>query len=183
MSMSRAKSALVAAVLIAVVGTSLAGAAGSGSSVTDPRADSKALKRKPELDIRRASVADESGRRVKHKISMQGKLKPQKKFTRPFLLINTRGNSKSRFEYLVLGPRVFRRVGDNYEKVGANKFTTKRKTWIYRFKPGRIGLGVGDSYGWAVLTAKGKTVDLAPDARYVTHRIGKPPAAGPNRRG
>ena len=152
---------------------SIAAAGTSSSTVRDPRADTKPLKRKPELDIRRASVGDESGGRVKHKISMQGSLKPGKKFTRPFLLINTRGGNRSRFEYLALGPRVFKRVGDGYRKVGANRFTTKRRTWIYRFKPGRLGLQPGDRYGWAALTSKGRANDLAPNSRYVTHRFGR----------
>jgi hypothetical protein len=111
-------------------------------------------------------VADEAGRRLKFKITMHGRLKPAKKNTRPFILINTRGGAASEFEYLVLGPRVFRVKGKGYEKVGANKFLAKKSTWIYRFKPTSVGLRDGDTFGWAILTAKGKTVDLAPNGRY-----------------
>ena len=111
---------LVAVVVGALVVVGVADAAKSGSEmVVDKRADSKALKRKPELDIRRASASDEAGRRVKHKISMQGTLTPEKKFTRPFLLINTKGGSKSEFEYLALGPRLFKRKSATASKRSA----------------------------------------------------------------
>lgn len=178
--MRRVELLVAITVVLALVVVGVAAGASSGEEVVlDKRGDSKALKRKPELDIRRASAGDESGRRVKHKIAMQGTLTPAKKFTRPFLLINTKGGSKSEFEYLALGPRLFKRAGDGFKKVGANQFTTKRKTWIYRFKPARIGLRPGDSYGWAALTSKGKAVDLAPNSRYVNHRIGIVPTPKP----
>ena len=151
--------------LVAVGGTSLALA--GDDDVRDARGDTKGLKRKPEIDVVRVQAADEAGRRVKFKISMAGKLTPQNKNTRPILLINTKGGSASAFEYLALGPRVFEALGnEQYEQVGANKFLAKKRTWIYRFKPGRIGLTDGESFGWAVLTAKGETADLAPDDRY-----------------
>ena len=162
--------ALVALLLIAVGGTSLA-LAGS-DVVRDRKGETKALKRKPEIDITRVAAADEAGRRVKFKITMSGRLTPTNKNTRPFVLINTKGGSSSAFEYLVLGPRVFKALGNKqYEKVGANKFLAKRRTWIYRFKPGSFGLHDGDSFGWAILTARGKTADLAPDDRYRDFQI------------
>lgn len=171
--MRRIRWAVAVGVIAALCAGTIATAAKSGRSVVrDDRADSKRLKRKPELDIRKAKVVDEAPDQVKHKIRMQGKLKPRKKFTRPFVLINIRGGKRSDFEYLLLGPRVFKKTkSDRFRKVGANKFKTVGRTWIYRFKPSRIGLGPGDRYGWAVLTAKGRTVDLAPDRRYVKHRI------------
>jgi len=167
----RTRSGIVLALLVlALAGGSLALA--SDDSVRDPKGDTKALKRKPEMDVVRVTAADEAGRRVKFKITMAGRLKPSKKYTRPFILINTKGGTASAFEYLVLGPRVFRALGKhNYKKVGANKFLAKKSTWIYRFKPGSIGLHDGDTFGWAILTAKGKTADLAPDRRYRPFKI------------
>jgi hypothetical protein len=166
----RVVAAAAAVLLVAVAGTSLALA--GNDSIRDPKADTKALKRKPEIDIIRVSAADEAGRRVKFKMTMAAKLTPKNTNTRPFILINTKGGRASGFEYLVLGPRVFKVVGDDkYDKVGANKFLAKKSTWIYRFKPGSIGLHNGDSFGWAVLTAKGKTADLAPDDRYRDFKI------------
>lgn len=165
------------AALALLAGAAAAPAAKDGvRKVRDARADTKRLKRKRNLDIRRVIAANESGNRLKYKIKMQGKLKPKKKFSRPFILINTRGGKKSDFEYLLLGPRVFKkRADDRYVKVGANKFKTRRKSWIYRFKPSRIGLEPGDRYGFAALTAKGRTVDLAPDRRYRNHRVTRVP--------
>jgi hypothetical protein len=135
-------------------------------SIRDRKGDTKALKAKPEIDIARVSAADEVGGRVKFKITMHGRLEPEKKNTRPFILINTKGGGVSEFEYLVLGPRVFKAVGKKYVKVGANKFIARRSTWIYRWKPASIGLADGEEFGWAILTAKGNTVDLAPADRY-----------------
>jgi hypothetical protein len=136
----------------------------SQDSVRDERGDTKALKRKPELDVVRVQAADEAGRRVKFKITMAGRLQPENNNTRPFILINTKGGGASAFEYLVLGPRVFRALGnEQYEQVGANKFLAKKHTWIYRFKPGRLGLTDGEHFGWAILTATRKAGDLAPN--------------------
>jgi hypothetical protein len=140
-------------------------------TVRDKQGDSKALKKKPEIDLAKVLVADEAGRRLKYKITMHGRLTPEKKNTRPFVLINTKGSDTSPFEYLVLGPRVFKAKGKEYEKVGANKFLAKKSTWIYRFKPTSVGLRDGDTFGWAVLTAKGDTVDLAPDKRYRDYTV------------
>jgi len=157
--------AAAALLVLAIAGASLALA--SSDSVRDREGDTKALERKPEIDIVRVAAADEAGRRAKFKITMAGRLTPHNTNTRPFILINTKGGSASAFEYLVLGPRVFKALGnDEYKKVGANKFLARKSTWIYRFKPGSLGLHDGDSFGWAVLTAKGKTADLAPDKRY-----------------
>lgn len=158
---------LIAGVGAAVAIALLAPLALAGSdSIQDREADSAALARKPQIDIARVAAADEAGGRVKFKVSMHGELTPAKRNTRPFILVNTRGGSSSRFEYLVYGPRVFEVVGKRYVKVGANKFDARRSTWIYRWKPASIGLGDGDEFGWAVLTAKGNTTDLAPDDRY-----------------
>ena len=151
---------LLGAVLAVAVAT-----AGS-DTVRDRQADTKALKKKPEIDLAKALIADEAGRRLKFKITMHGRLTPGKKNTRPFVLINTKGGSASDFEYLVYGPRVFRVKNGDYAKVGANKFTAKKSTWIYRFKPTSVGLRDGDEFGWAILTVKGKTADLAPNDRY-----------------
>jgi hypothetical protein len=157
------------AVLVALgAGLALAGS----DSVRDRKGDTKALERKPEIDLAKVLVADEAGRRLKFKITMHGKLEAGKKNTRPFVLINTKGSNASEFEYLVLGPRVFKVKKDGrYEKVGANKFLAKKSTWIYRFKPTSVGLRDGDRFGWAILTAKGKTIDLAPNRRYRSFEV------------
>ncbi len=157
---------LVATVGAVAVALSCALALASSDSIRDPRADTKALRHKPEIDIVRVQAADEAGRRAKFKISMAGRLDPQSKTTRPFILINTKGGNSSSFEYLVLGPRVFRAKGKHYVKVGANKFVARKRTWIYRFKPASVGLHEGDEFGWAVLTARRKAVDLAPNRHY-----------------
>ena len=165
MTARRAGSAVVTFVLVSIVGLLIAAslALAGDDSVRDIKGESKALQKNPELDIARVQVADEAGRRVKFKITMFGKLDPSSRNTRPFILINTKGGKKSEFENLVYGPRVFEVVGpEKYEKVGANKFLTKRRTWIYRWKPRSIGLGDGDTFGWAVLASKGKATDLAP---------------------
>jgi hypothetical protein len=169
MGSTRAR-ALTAAAAVAVAFGSASALAGS-DSVRDRKGDTKALERKPEIDLAKVSVADEAGRRLKFKITMHGKLKPAKKNSRPFILINTKGGSSSDFEYVVLGPRVFKVKGDSYVKVGANKFLAKKSTWIYRFKPASIGLRDGDRFGWAVLTAKGKTIGLAPNRRYRSFQV------------
>lgn len=158
---------VVTAATLCVTAALTAGLALAGSdAIRDRQGDTKALERKPEIDIAKVLVADEAGRRLKFKMTMHGKLEASKKNTRPFVLINTKGSKSSAFEYLVLGPRVFKVKGDSYEKVGANKFLAKKSTWIYRFKPTSVGLRDGDSFGWAILTAKGQTVDLAPNGRY-----------------
>lgn len=164
---------LIGATLLVAGPVALAG----NDSIRDRKGDTKALRAKPEIDIARVSAADESGGRVKFKITMHGRLEPEKKNTRPFILINTKGGGASEFEYLVLGPRVFKAVGKKYLKVGANKFLASRSTWIYRWKPASIGLGDGDSFGWAILTAKGNTVDLAPEDRYREFEIETIPPA------
>jgi hypothetical protein len=177
LSKSRVQWLLAGALVVALVLTAAAsGGVAAASAVTkvrDKKADTKALKRKPELDIRRVLANTERDGRVRFRITMQGRLKPNKKFTRPFVLINTRGGNRSRFEYMALGPRVFKRVNTKkeYRKVGANQFSAKRKTWVYRFQPEPLGLGPGDSFGFAVLTSKGKTSDLAPDRRYRNFEI------------
>lgn len=160
------------AVALLTASASLAVAGSRDDVVKDGAKDERQLKNKPEIDIVKATVSDATGNRVKYKITMRGKLTPKKNNTRPFILINTKGNKTSDFEYLVLGSRVFKKTRkDKFKKVGANQFAARNKTWIYRFKPKK--LGITDSYDWAVLTAKGEATDLAPNKRYVTHVIGK----------
>lgn len=153
------------AAAIATLGAAFAVA----STVNDPTRESKALRERPELDIVRASATTAVGDRLKHKVTMRGELKPNSKNTRPFILINTRGGSRSDFEYVVLGPRVFRSTNSGFEKVGANQFTTRKRTWVYRFKPSTFGSP--DSYGWAALTSKGGASDLAPANAYEIQQI------------
>jgi hypothetical protein len=175
---ARIGAGVIATLALAALCLLVAGMATAGSDVLrDRKGDSRALKSKPEIDIARVLVADEAGRRLKFKITMHGKLRPQKTNTRPFILINTRGGKTSEFEYVVLGPRVFKAKKRGYEKVGANKFVAKKSTWIYRFKPRSIGLRDGDTFGWAVLTAKGRTTDLAPNKRYRSFTVDLIPPA------
>ncbi len=144
-------------------------AVADNQAVLDPSRDTPALKKKPQLDIVRASAGHAVGGKIKHKVTMRGKLTPKAKNTRPFILINTRGGDSSRFEYVVLGPRVLEVKGKRYIRAGANKFSARKRTWVYRFDPKSIGNP--KSYGWAALTSKGKAVDLAPNQRYKTHEL------------
>lgn len=158
----------IIAASVAVVLT--AGAAVAAASVvSDPKRETSQLRKKAELDIVRASASNAVGGRLKHKVTMRGKLKPGSKNTRPFILINTEGGKTSDFEYVVLGPRVFRSTDEGFVKVGANQFSARKRTWVYRFKPSTFGSP--DSYGWAALTSKGRTTDLAPSRAYEQQRI------------
>lgn len=164
------KSQLITGLVAAVV---LIGAAIAAAAVVNDRTrESQALRESPELDIVRATAGQAVGTepRVKHKITMRGKLKPEKKNTRPFVLINTKGGSRSDFEYVVLGPRVFRSTDDGFVKVGANQFSSRKRTWVYRFKTSTFGSP--ESYGWAALTSKGKATDLAPANAYQVEKLG-----------
>ena len=155
--------------LAATVAVGSAVATADNQSVNDRTRESKGLKQNPELDIVRSRAGHAVGARLKHSVVMRGKLKPAKKNSRPFILINTRGGKRSDFEYLVVGPRVFKvRPNGEYRKVGANRFNARKKTWVYRFKAKTIGSP--KSYGWAALTAKGKTIDLSPGRRYQSHQ-------------
>lgn len=157
------------AALMALLVAGAATAIGDGQTVRDRAKDTAELKRKGELDIVRATAGHAIGGKLKHKITMRERLKPGQKNTRPFILINTRGDATSDFEFLVLGPRVFKvtRKG-KFRKVGANKFSARKRTWVYRFPASTFG--DPESYGWAALTAKGGTSDLAPNRRYKEHR-------------
>lgn len=161
------------AALAAGAATVAAGAGFAGADnqvVRDKANDTPALERKGEIDIVRARAGHAVGDRVKHKVAMRKRLTPDKKNTRPFILINTKGGNRSAFEYLVVGPRVLKRTADgSYRKVGANKFKARKRTWVYSFKP--EAFGDPDSYGWAAFTAKGKATDLAPDRRYKVHEL------------
>lgn len=150
---------------IAVAGAAFAAA----STVNDPTRESNALRDRPELDIVRATAGSAVGDRLKHKVTMRGKLRPNSKNTRPFILINTKGGRRSDYEYVVLGPRVFRAGDDGFAKVGANQFSARKRTWVYRFKPSTFGSP--DSYGWAALTLKGGTSDLAPSNAYKLQKV------------
>lgn len=158
-------------IAIAIAAIAMGGAAfAAASTVNDGTRESASLRDKPELDIVRATAGKAVGEelRLKHKVTMRGRLEPESKNTRPFILINTEGGGRSDFEYVVLGPRVFRSTNDGFEKVGANQFSSRKRTWVYRFKAETIGSP--SSYGWAALTSKGKTSDLAPaDAYKVEH--------------
>lgn len=153
---------LVASVIATLL---VAGAAiAVASVVSDPTRETNSLRHKPELDIVRATAGSAVGGRLKHKVTMRGELEPGSKNTRPFILINTEGGGTSDFEYVVLGPRVFRATDEGFAKVGANQFKARKRTWVYRFKASTFGSP--DSYGWAALTSKGETTDLAPANAY-----------------
>lgn len=154
---------LVSAALVAVAGAALA----DTQAVSDRKSDNAALRSKPEIDIVRATAGHAVGGKLKHKVTMRGKLTPAKKNTRPFILINTKGPPSSAFEFLVLGRSVFEVKGERLRKVGNNKFEARKRTWVYRFDP--KSFGNPRSYGWAALTSKGKTTDLAPNRRFAEH--------------
>ena len=159
----------IAAAIAAIAMTFAALAA--ASVVNDGTRETNALRDKPELDIVRATsgVAVGEDLRVKHKVTMRGKLKPESKNTRPFILINTKGGGRSDFEYVVLGPRVFRSTNDGFVKVGANQFSSRKRTWVYRFRASTFGSP--SEYGWAALTSKGGTSDLAPADAYKVENL------------
>ena len=145
-----------------------AAAAADNQTVSDPEGDSKALEDKPYLDIVSARAGHAIGGRLKHKVTMAAPVKEDQPNTRPFLLINTRGHDRSDFEYLVLGRRVYKvSENDKFVKTGAATIAARKRTWVYFFKPKTFGNP--KSYGWAALTSKGDTVDLAPNRKYVEH--------------
>ena len=145
-----------------------AAALADNQSVSDPLGDTPQLKQKPYLDIVRATAGHALGDRLKHKVTMAATLKTEQKNSRPFILINTRGDERSDFEYIVLGRRVFKvNKKDEFIKSGAAQFLGRKRTWVYRF-PARA-IGNPREYGWAALTSKGKASDLAPNRRYELH--------------
>jgi hypothetical protein len=168
MRSSRKAGALAAALAVALV--SLSAVAGADSTtLRDPAGETRVLKKQPHLDIVRVSAGHARGE-LRHKVRMRGKLKPNRKATRPFILLNTKGGPRSDYEYLVSGRRVLERVGANeFRKVGKASVRTRKRTWIYRFpasafKPGK-------QYGWAALTSRGRASDIAPNRRYAVHRL------------
>lgn len=165
--MSRLK--LIAAAALVALALAVASAGADSESVRDRKRDTRALERKPELDIVRATAGHTADGRLEHRVTMRGRLKSKRKNTRPFVLINSRGGKRSDFEYVVLGPRVLEVRGERFVKVGSSQLSTRRRTWIYRFDP--ESFGAPSSYGWAVLASKGKAVDLAPNGRYKIHDL------------
>lgn len=165
----RFRTAFAAAALLSILALASAASADT-SSLRDRARDTPKLRERAELDIVRAKAAHAVGDRIKHKVTMRGRLDPRSKNTRPFILINTAGGPRSAYEFVVVGPRVFEVVDDGFRKVGANKFTARKRTWVYRFRPSSIG-AEGEGYGWAALTAKGGTLDLAPNGRYKRHDL------------
>ncbi len=168
----RARRLLPGLVLVPVLALALAAAAGAGDSVVgDRKRETKPLERKPELDIVRAAARQSAPDRLVHRVKMRGRLKPGKRNTRPFILINTRGGKRSDYEFIVSGRRVLELVGDRFRRVGSNQIATSGRTWIYRFDP--ASFDPGDAYGWATLTAKGRASDVAPNRSYKQHRLGR----------
>jgi hypothetical protein len=163
----------VALAAVAAFAVLVATAVADTTVVKDRKNDTPALKKRPVLDIVRATAGHAGTERVKHTVTMRGRLKPNKANTRPLLLINTRGGPRSNFEYVVTGPRVMKRTADGYVKVGSNQVKTRKRTWIYRFDPASLGIGPDDSYGWAMYTSKGRASDLAPNNRYRVHDLTK----------
>lgn len=158
---------IVAAVVVAaLIVVSVASA--DSTAVRDQTKETKALERRPHLDIVRASAAH-AGDELKHKVKMRGRLKAGKRNTRPFILINTKGGKRSAYEFLVVGTRVLAVDGEGLKRVGDSRIVARRRTWIYRFSPEPFG--DARSYGWAALTSKGKTSDLAPGDKYQTHDL------------
>lgn len=156
---------------LALVVVLAAVAVAEDSTVRDRKRETKALERKPELDIVRAVAREIGSDRLAHRVRMRGRLKPGKRNTRPFILINTRGGKRSDYEFIVAGRRVLEVVGDRFRRVGSNLIATSGRTWVYRFD--RASFDPGDAYGWAALTAKGSASDVAPDRRYKQHRLSR----------
>lgn len=166
------RSSLTAAVFL-IAATAL-GALALAATTTqrDKTRETNALKRKPEFDITRTKVGVTPGGKVKHAVTMVGKLTPKKLYSRPFLLINKGTSRGGRAEFLVLGPRIFKIPKDenaDYKKVGAAKIRSHRKTWTYKFDPALVGSETRP-YGWQVRTLRGRTEDRFPARRWAIHR-------------
>jgi hypothetical protein len=167
---SRATAGALAAALAVTLVTFSTVAGADSTALRDPAKETNALKRQPELDIVRIA-AGHSGGQLRHKVRMRGRLKPDRKATRPFILLNTKGGPRSGYEYLVSGRRVLKRVGLNeFRRVGTASFRTRKRTWIFSFPASAFG--PGKRYGWAALTNRGRASDVAPNRRYAVHELG-----------
>lgn len=136
-------------------------------TVDDTVKETGKLRSKPYLDITRAKAGHANDGRLLHTVTMRGKIRAEKSNERAILLINTKGSRTSSPEFVVLNRRVFEVDGDQLTKAGAADLGTSKRTWKYRFKPETIG--DPKKYGWAALTSKGNTSDLAPNRRYAIH--------------
>jgi hypothetical protein len=157
---------LVAAILAALLAS--ASALADTRSLRDPRGDTPQLRRHGRLDIVKVAVSHAHGL-VVHTVVVRSKVKPKHGRERPVIAINVRGGKRSDPEYLVFGEAIFRvRKGRDPKQVGTAELTSRGRRWVYRFDPAQLKT---DAYGWAAITTKGHTSDVAPDSRYLTHRL------------
>jgi hypothetical protein len=163
---SHLPAALAAALLAALA--ALASVAVAGEQVVrDDRAETKQLKRHPRLDILRATAGHRDGLLV-HTVTMRRAVAPERGKERPLIGLNVRGGPRSELEFLVFGGSVFKLRSNGDPKVVADaELTSRGRRWVYVFDPDEVGL---TRYGWAAITVKGRTSDVAPADRYRKHR-------------
>lgn len=169
-----AKNRLPLATTLLLCASLLLGATALASTkiVRDDKRETKRLKRNPRMDIVRASAGHGGGRLV-HRIVMRRRVDPDRRLERPLLVLNVRGGRRSKPEFLVLGSAVYRNPakGDPIRIAPADLSARKRR-WTYRFDPDEVGKnGLGNRYGWAVISEKRKIFDIAPNGRYKWHPL------------
>jgi hypothetical protein len=151
---------------LAATSALLAGAAVAEAKVTvkDPKRETRALESKGRIDIIRATE-DKARGDIVMTATMRERVRGDSESERPVGLVNTRGNRRSRAEYLVYGENVFRNPKrDDAVVIGPATLDADGRTWTYRFGADVIpGLG---RFGWAVSTSKRKASDIAPGSRY-----------------
>jgi len=158
---------LITACLVAGLLAFGSAALASDQTVRDDRAETKQLKRHPRLDILRATAGHREGL-LMHTVTMRRAVAPERGRERPLIGINVRGGQRSDPEFLVFGGAVFKVRSKGDPKVVAEaELTSRGRRWVYLFDPDEFGL---ERYGWAAITAKGNTGDVAPARRYRKHR-------------
>lgn len=158
----------LALLVTAALAAGAAPALANTTTVRDDTRESKQLKRKGRLDIKKAQ-AGHKGELLKHTVVMRKRVDADRGKERPLIAINTRGGRTTDPEYLVFGKAIFRqkKKGDPVE-IGDAALKARGKRWIYTFDPAVIpGL---KRYGWAAISTKGKAFDIAPSNRYQLHR-------------
>ncbi len=160
-----ALTALAATALLALL---LAATATARTTITDPKRETRALADHGRLDIIRATADKRSGTLI-HTVTMRKRVRESRANERPQILINTRGGGRTDPEFTVFGTRVYRvKKGGDTVAIGRARVGARGRTWTYRFESSEIpDLG---RYGWAALTRKGRTSDVAPGRRYSSAR-------------
>ena len=161
--------AIAVALALAVAGVAAAAkSGGEASSISGGQQGAEA--QAASSTSARVSVADETGRRVKHKISTHGHADAGRTRTRgPSSSINTQGRQQVRVREprARAAPLQARSATSSTRRSARNQFLDQAQDLDL---PLQAGFGSGSapatSYGWAALTSKGKAVDLAPNSRY-----------------